>query len=128
MKKTNPRLLENATSVARVIHTILIDRDLHHAEVSLAAGLGRDYLRDLFRGKSQRPNYVDLVKISDALGVEIGDLAQEGAAPIYKESSEEPQTEEHRALLDLWDMLSDEGRDKAIGEIAKLIIRYRRRP
>lgn len=127
MRKSNPPLADSAAPVARIIHAILIDQGLHHVEVSLLAGLGRGYLRDLFRGKSQKPNLEDLGKIADVLNVGISTLSQQGTAPLDKERGNEPYTEEHLALIGLWDILSKEGQERAIGEIAKLVLKYRRR-
>lgn len=127
MRKSNPPLDASASPVARIIHAIMLERNRHHVEVSLAAGLGSGYLRDLFRGKSKKPNYEDLVKIAEELGIDIGALSEQRAANANKEGGDESYTEEQMALLTMWGILSDEGQERAIAAIAKLILKYRRR-
>jgi transcriptional regulator with XRE-family HTH domain len=127
MRKSNPALSESAAPVARIIHALLEERGLHHVEVSLSAGLGSGYLRDLFRGKSKKPSHEDLAKVADVLGVGIAALSEESSASIDKDGGDKPDAEEAIALLKLWGLLSDEGQDLALGMIAKMIIKHPRR-
>lgn len=127
MRKSNPPLDGRAAPIARLIHGILLASGRHHVDVSLEAGLGRDYLRDLFRGKSQKPNYADLVRVIEALGADPAALSEHGATPSYKEGGDQSYTKEESALLDLWRLLSDAGQHEALGMIARLIIKHPRR-
>lgn len=127
MRKSNPLLDPSAAPIAGTIHALLIESGRHHVDVSLEAGLGRDYLRDLFRGKSQKPNHEDLVKITNILGAPISALSEQGAASTKEDRGNKPYVKEDVALLSLWGLLSKEGQDRALAEIAKLILKYPRR-
>ena len=127
MRKRNPDLANDAVPVARKLHGILSERGLHHVAVSQQAGLGRDYLRDLFRGKSKNPKADELVRITKALAVGLSEVTEKGTPLQDKLSGDKQYTRVEVALLDLWGLLSDVGRDEALGAIAKLITLYPRR-
>ncbi len=127
MFKRNPDLSEEAVPVARELHRHLTERGLHHVDVSLSAGLGRDYLRDLFRGKSKNPKGDELLKVSGYLRIPLRALAEQDAIAGDQIGGDHPYTQEEIALVDLWRLLSDIGRDRALSAIAKLITQFPRR-
>ena len=110
--------------MARLIRDILIAKGRHHAEVSVEAGHAAGYLRDIILGRSKNPKHGDLVRVLDVLGIDISALSQQGAATANKESGDKPYTKEQVAILSLWNLLSDKGRDLALAEIAKLIVQH----
>ncbi len=127
MRKSMPALAEHAVPAARVLRDLLVAQDRHHADVSVKAGLGKGYIRDIIMGKSQNPKSYDVARVFRELGVQFGTGLPEHSAPeAEKHGSDQPYTKQQVALVGLWGLLSPEGQALALAEIAKLITKYPR--
>ena len=122
-----PDLSPDAIPIARCVHRIMAAKGLPHARTCVEAGLSRDYARDLFRGKSKNPKQAELQQLAAAMGVAVSDLTEIRPVPVDQRGYDLPYTSDEMALIDLWRLLSDDGRDMALSAIAKLITTHSRR-
>lgn len=122
-----PALAQHAVPAARILRDLLVSQDRHHADVSVKAGLGKGYIRDILLGKSQNPKSHDVARVFRELGVEFGNgLPEHGATEAEQHGGDKPYTKQQVAFLGLLDLLSPEGQNLALAEIAKLISKHPR--
>lgn len=122
-----PDLAPEAIPLASVLRSLLVRRNLYHVKISQDAGLGAGYIRDIIRGKSRNPKAAELQRLAEALGVDIAELTEVGAVARNHLGNDHPYTDEESGWVDLWRLLNDEGRDLALGYVAKLITKHARR-
>jgi transcriptional regulator with XRE-family HTH domain len=119
-----PPLSPNAIPAARELHKMLLDKGLHHVQVSLQAGLGSGYLRDLFRAANLRPSAEALQRLAATLDVELSALTpQVGTIRSDQPRADAPYSPNEIALIELWRLLNDDARENILAEIAKAIVR-----
>lgn len=122
-----PAISPDAVAVARVVHRIMRERGADHVEVSLEAGLSKDYVRDLFRAKSKNPKQAELQKLASTLNVDVSTLTEVGAVAGEQVGGDLSYTDEEVALIGLWRLLSDDGQEVVLTQIAKLVPKHPRR-
>lgn len=105
------------TPLARELRRLMAERDLTPKGLSLAAGLGATYVRDLLKGRSQSPEASKLAKIEDVLGVAAGTLLKASVAPQQAEMVSDAG---ELLLLITWRQLSEQQRKTALGYLAFL--------
>ena len=121
-----PNLSPDAAPIARAVHKLMVDRGLTPSRTCLEAGLSPNYARDLFRGKSKNPKQHELQLLAAAIGVDVSELTEIRSAPVEQIRDDSPYTDDELALIDLWRLLSDDGRDMALTAIARLLAKHSR--
>lgn len=123
-----PRISPDASPVAHAIYERMVERGFNQRSLSLAAGLGATYVRDMFMAVSKNPKSEQLGRIARALGCSVEELTGLGG----------PEAEQHRdnvvdlfdlgklsgtepVLIRMWRLLSDSAKLRALDYIASQI-------
>lgn len=124
-----PTLSPNAIPVAREVYRRMIDRGMGQKALALAAGLNETYARDLFTGRSQKPQAEQLQKIAAVLGCDLDDLMS--PAPVSEKQADNvvdfsgilPLHPSEFPLIRMWRILNKSERDTILSWIADLASR-----
>lgn len=125
-----PTLSPNAVPVAREVYRRMVAAGISQKALALSAGLNETYARDLFTGRSQKPQAEQLQKLAVVLGCDIEDLMST-AAPVGENkvnnivdfSNILPLHPSEFALIRLWRVLNKSERDATLAWIADMAAR-----
>jgi transcriptional regulator with XRE-family HTH domain len=122
-----PEVAADAAPLARIVRDLMVDRGFNATALARAAKLNKDYLRNLFDGKSRNPKGEQLTRLAAALGVPLSVLTKIDAADDHI-GDNRPDASIELSVLALWRLLDDDGRDLALLTLAKLVAAHARKP
>lgn len=130
-----PAVAETASPIAHAIHRRMRELKLNQKNLAERAGLNEDYVRDILRGKSKRPQAGHLVAIADVLNCSIDDLfgvPPANARPVTSDLVDEsegraffgmlgvlPESERTDLLVSIYHRLRREDRIDVLSEFAE---------
>jgi transcriptional regulator with XRE-family HTH domain len=107
----------------------MVDLGMSQKALAIAAGLNDTYARDLFTGRSQKPQAEHLQKIAAVLGCDLDDLMS--SAPVSEKQVDNvvdfsgilPLHPSEFPLIRMWRILNKSERDTILAWIADLASR-----
>jgi hypothetical protein len=123
-----PRISPDASPVAHEIYRRMVECGYNQRSLSLAAGLGATYIRDLFVGASQNPKSEQLYRVARTLGCSVeeltapgGDASEQQSDNVVEFSNLGQLRGSEPALIRMWRLLGDGAKMRALDYIASLI-------
>lgn len=107
------KLAADATPLAREVNKRMVERGIPSMS-ALAAGakVSYDFIRDIFRGKSLKPNGQELAKVAAFLGCSSEQLLNPGRPEQLQEDEKKIKTPEELTWIRIWRRASDYGRSR----------------
>ena len=106
------KLTDDATPLAREVHRLMTERNLSMKGVARGAGVTYDFVREILRGNSQRPNAEELAKLAAFFARTSEQLLNPGGTEQVKEDEKCIKTPEELTWVRIWRRASDIGRDR----------------
>ena len=127
--KRPPPPVPDAIPVAHEIFRRMIDAGMNQTELERAAGLKKNYVRNIYKGVSRAPGAEHLAKIAQALNCQLDDLiaprraVSDQPAPQIGELPGEFDvlSESEKELIRIWRVLRKPARHVVLLSIAELL-------
>lgn len=128
VKRVN--LPPDATPLARNVFRLMTEQKIGQKALALKAEVNETYVRDILSGKSKNPRSDQIHKLAKALGTTVVRLRDPRMADSEDQRDKVVDPHETAAIMRMWGILSDEGRDRVIevirDEVARDLARIRK--
>lgn len=116
---------DDAAFIARELYRRMMEVDppLTQKRLATLAELNPTYVRDILVGKSRNPKSEHLQKLAKALGCDQSDLTDPGRPGGEEHESEATDRFSERAIVEMWRVLSPQGKELMFRRIAELLHR-----
>lgn len=120
------KISPDAAPVAAQIYRRMLDGGFTPMSLSLAAGLGKTYVREIFVGKSKNPKTEQLGRIAKVLGCSVEDLMSPAIGDprlidLIKSVAVVPLRPREATLIQIFRVIDDEARERVIDFAASLL-------
>ena len=116
------KLPADAKPLAREVHRLMVERSLSMRALAARAGVSYDFVRDIIRGQSKKPNAESLGKLAAFLDRTTEELINPGRPGQFQEDEKTIKTPEEFRWIRLWRRASDIGRDRLLSAAENALI------